>query len=308
MTLLRTLLGWMLSPRRLLALAGLSAAGGLLWAYAAVHENADRKLALRQGPPPAVAVEDYRGTLHRGPAGEVVLRASADLADRLVLTVPRSGERAVAIPLYPLRGGESALGAILIPLAPGDIPEDPGLLAALLPDGTVEVNGRVVDAGRFELILAGALAVEGGAIGERFVAVRPYLNGREAALQPAQAPARHWLWPLAAALGLAILAACGKCRDRIRPAPVTASGPAERGAPARPAAPSSAKAAHFAPLKPQEDVTGAEPPAPSAAATALALLARAIALAVRALRLLARGAAASVRFLREGVGELRSPR
>jgi hypothetical protein len=307
MTLVRIVTGWLLAPRQLLALAGLCAAGGLLWGYATIHENADRQLALRQGPPPTVAIEAYRGVVHRGPAGEVVLRAATDRADPLVLTVPRTGERALAIPLYPLGGGDSALGAVLLPLEAGQTAGDLGPLVAQISDGVVEVNGRIVDHGRFDLILAGALAVEGRAIGDRFVAVRPYVEGREAALQPIAAPARHWLWPLAAALALAVAATYRRFWSGIR-LPRRA-GPPSREAP-RPAATAAvsatgAKSAHFAPLKRQEDVTATED---APAGGLLAALAVAAGLAGRALRGLFRLAGASLRGLRDGVGEIRSPR
>jgi hypothetical protein len=93
---------------------------GFLWGYATVQENANRTLALRQGPPAPVAVEDYRRAANRGPAGEVVLRAVADPSRPLVLTMPRTGEPALAVPLYPLSGGSGAMGAILLPLEPGE--------------------------------------------------------------------------------------------------------------------------------------------------------------------------------------------
>jgi hypothetical protein len=304
MPLVRIIVGWLLAPRQLLALAGLCAAGGLLWGYATIHENADRQLALRQGPPAAVAIENYRGVANRGPAGEVVLRAAADGADPLVLTIPRSGERAVAIPLYPLGGGDSALGAVLLPLEADQTAGDLGPLVARISEGVVEVNGRVVDHGDFDLILAGALAVEGRSIGKRFVAVRPYLDGRETALQPIANPSMHWLWPLAAALALSVAATYRRFWSGIR-LPRPARRP--NGEALRPAttAGSGVKSAHFAPLTRQEDVNEVEEAARGGVLTALA---GAIGLAGRALCLVARVAGASLRFLRDGVGELRSPR
>jgi hypothetical protein len=196
MHLVRIVVGWLIAPRQLFALAGLCAAAGFLWGYATVQENANRTLALRQGPPAAVAVEDYRRAANRGPAGEVVLRAAADPARPLVLTMPRTGERALAVPLYPLSGGAEAMGAILLPLEPGADDGGPG---ARRRGGRRRRggHGRVVEAGDFALILAGALAVEGRAIGPSFVAVQPYVEGREAALQPITDPSRGWLWPLA---------------------------------------------------------------------------------------------------------------
>jgi hypothetical protein len=300
MHLVRYVLGWLVSPRQLLGFAGLCAAGGLLWGYATVHENASRTLALRQGPPPAAAIEDYRGPVHRGPAGEVVLHARADLSAPLVLTLPRDGARAVAVPLFPLGGGEAALGAILVALEEGAEMPAAGSLAALAEDGHVAVNGREIDAGDFELLLAGALAVGGRSVGDRFVAVEPYLDGREAALQPVADAGHMWLLPILAAFGLALGAfrrslGGGVVLRRRRAA--TAVEPRPRVAPAP-----GTKAAHFTPLPRQEEVNEADVPAgPGVTAMLLGLLAA-------ALRAALRGAAGLLRVVRDGVVELRSPR
>lgn len=300
MHLVRNILGWFVSPRRLLGYAGLCAAGGLLWGYATVHENASRTLALRQGPPPAAAIEDYRGPVHRGPAGEVVLHARADLSAPLVLTLPRDGARAVAVPLFPLGGGEAALGAILVPLEDGAEVPAAASLAALVEEGHVAVNGREIDAGDFELILAGALAVEGRSVGERFVAVEPYVHGREAALQPVADPGHMWLLPLAAAFGFAVAAFRrslwgGGFLPRRRAA--KAVEPPSRVAPV-----AGTKAAHFTPLPRQEEVNEADVPAgPGVTVMLVGFLAV-------GLRAAFRGAAGLVRVVRDGVVELRSPR
>jgi hypothetical protein len=230
-----------------------------------------------------------------------VVRAVADPARPLVLTMPRTGEQALAVPLYPLSGGAHAMGAILLPLEPGETAADAEALAAQVGDGAVEVNGRVVEAGDFALILAGALAVEGRAIGPRFVAVQPYVEGREAALQPITDPSRLWLWPLGLALVLALAASYRRFAGSIRFVPRLGAGTP------RPAAPAPRAASpHFAPLTRQEDVN--DPEAPVAGERILAGAGAALGLAVTAARLLLRGAAALLRLLWAGVGELRSPR
>jgi hypothetical protein len=296
MRLVRVIVGFLLAPRQLLALAAFCVAAGLFWGYATVHENANRKLALRQGPPAAVAVEDYRRGANRGPAGEVVLRAVADTDRPLILVRPGTEDRRLAVPLYPLDGGEGAMGAILFPLAEGEA-VDPAKLAARLGDGTVEVNGRAVDAGDFPLILAGALATEGRFVGERFVAVEPYLDGREAALQPIVDPSLHWLWGVGAGAALALLAAVRRFLPGLfgapRPAPRAAHTP-------RPASP------HFPPLSAQEEVAATE--AADAGARLRAGIAAALGFAANSARLLLRGIAALFRQFRAGVGEIRSPR
>jgi hypothetical protein len=296
MRLVRVIVGFLLAPRQLLALAAFCTAAGLFWGYATVHENASRQLALRQGPPAAVAVEEYRRGANRGPAGEVVLRAMADPGRPLILVMPGTDDRRLAVPLYPMGGGEGAVGAILLPLAEGET-VDPAALAARLGDGTVEVNGRAVDAGDFPLILAGALATEGRFVGETFVAVEPYLHGREAALQPIVDPSLHWLWPVGAGVLLALLAALRRFLPGLLGAPRPAPRPAHAPRPA---------SAHFAPLPPQEEVAATE--APDAGARLRAGIAVAIGLVANTLRHVLRGTAALLRLLWAGVEEIRSPR
>ena len=188
------------------------------------------------------------------------------------------------------------MGAILLPLAEGET-VDPASLAARLGDGTFEVNGRAVDAGDFPLILAGALASEGGFVGEKFVAVEPYILGREAALQPLVDPSLHWLWGVGAGAALAVLAAV----RRFLPGLLGAPRPVPRAAHApRPASP------HFPPIPAQEEVAATE--APDAGARLRAGIAAALGLAGNAAILVLRRIAALVRQLRAGVGEIRSPR
>lgn len=296
MRLVRVIVGFLLAPRQLLALGAFCMAAGLFWGYATVHENANRKLALRQGPPAAVAVEDYRRSANRGPAGEVVLRAVADPDRPLILVMPGTADRRLAVPLYPIGGGEGALGAILLPLAEGERVE-PSALAARLGDGIVEVNGRAVDAGDFPLILAGALATEGGFVGKAFVAVEPYIHGREAALQPIVDPSLHWVWGVGAGVVLTLLAGVRRFLPGLLGAPAPAPRPARAPRPSSP---------HFPPLPAQEEVAATE--APDAGTRLRAGIAAALSLAANGARFILRGTAALFRLLWAGVGEIRSPR
>lgn len=299
MRFVRTIIGWLLAPRQLLSVAGVLTAGGLIWGYATLQVNADRTLALRQGPPAAVPVEAYRGAVDRGPAGEVVLHAAARPEAPLILTMPGSGERALVVPLFPPSGGKGAFGAIFLPLDGLDTLPDPSSLATPLQDGIVMVNGRVVDSGDFGLVLSGALAVDGRFVAERFVAVRPYFEGREAALQPIAQLPRTWLVPMFVALFLAILAGYrqfgGGLRLRFRRPAVPAARPS-----ARPAA-----SAHFPPLPRQEEVNELEPPRSGAIMVALVAAAN---VAVVAGRMLLRVTAGLLRLVWAGVEEIRSPR
>jgi hypothetical protein len=168
-----------------------------------------------------------------------------------------------------------------------------------MADGSFEVNGRAVDAGDFALILAGALAVEGRFVGESFVAVQPYVEGREAALQPVADPSRQWLWPIGIAFALGLVACYRsfwgglagafrrrRARSRAEETPASAS-------------------AHFAPLARQEEVNETEP-APTGAATVVlrAVLGSALVVA----RVLGRVTLAVLRLLWAGVEEIRSSR
>ena len=299
MRLVRNILGWLLAPRQLLALAALRAAGGLLWGYATLQENAERVLALRQGPPQAVAVEAYRGAMDRGPAGEVVLRAMAEPAAPILLTMPGSGERALAVPLFPVSGGEGALGAILLPIDGTAAMPDPRALATSLADGAVEVNGRVVDSGDFALVLSGALAREGRHVGERFVAVRPYLEGREAALQPVAQPPQTWLLLIALAVILGLAASYRHFFGGLR----LGFRRAADGVPRSAAAPAASP--HFPPLPRQEELAASEP---AVARPAFAALMAGAGLALVALRAVLRLTAGLLRLVWAGVEEIRSPR
>jgi hypothetical protein len=167
-------------------------------------------------------------------------------------------------------------------------------------DGTVLVNGRVVDGGDFALILAGALAVEGRFVGERFVAVQPYVEGRDAALQPVADPTMAWLWPIGIALLLAMLATYRGVLTGVRfglhrRPPVAARRPSA----------ATVASARFAPLPRQEEVNDLEQ---SAGRSGAAAFATALAAAAAAIRLLARGTRAVLRLVWAGVEEIRSPR
>jgi hypothetical protein len=299
MRIVPKILGWLLSPRQLLALAALSAAAGLLWGYATIQENAERVLALRQGPPPAVAVEAYRGAMDRGPAGEVVLHARAEPAAPILLTMPGSGERALAVPLFPVSGGEGARGAILLPVDGTAAMPDARALATPLADGAVEVNGRVVDSGDFALVLSGALAAQGRHVGESFVAVRPYVDGREAALQPVARPPLAWLSLIALAVLLGLAASYRHFFGGVRLGFRRAAEAAPRSA----AAPSLSP--HFQPLPRQEELAASEP---EPARPALTALMAGAGLALAAVRLVLRLTAGLLRLLWAGVEEIRSPR
>ncbi len=281
----RFVLSRFLAPRHLLVIAGLCAAVGVVLAYAAVHDAAERKLALRQGPPPAVAVEDYRSMVHRGPAGEVVLRAHVDLEAAFVFTLPGSETRALLVPLFPVgdAAAREAQGVLFLPDTGAGLP-DAATLVRSDPSGWVELNGVEADAGPFRLMLAGALAAEGRALAARVTVVSPFPGGRAAALRPPARPPLGWALFLSAALGFL---AAGLVLEARRPAPAArrASGQAR----------TPVASGRFAPLPPEEDDIPAEGASTSSAARALVRAGTA-------------GLLGLARALRTGLCEIRSSR
>lgn len=98
-------------PKRLFSAAVFSLSLGMVSSYVADHDHAERTLAIRQGPPDAVALQDYDGR-SAGPLGEVTLRAEVDVRELTIVPAPLSygtGELCV-LPLYPV----SSRGAALI--------------------------------------------------------------------------------------------------------------------------------------------------------------------------------------------------
>jgi hypothetical protein len=191
-------------------------------------------------------------------AGEVVLQARTDLDAAFVFTLPGTGTRALLVPLFPLgdRAAREAQGVLFLPDTGAGLPEAAALVA-VGPSGRIEVNGREADAGPFGLMLAGALAAEGRALGARATVIRPFAAGREAALQPPAHPPLGWALMLLAALGLLAAGLVLEARDMAPPA---------RRAPAPARAP--AASGRFAPL-PQE-MDDDDLPAPGAVRAAAA--------------------------------------
>ena len=208
-----------LSPQLWFAAAAMSVAGSFVVDYIDAQRTADRALALRQGPPPVAYLQNFEPTLHVGPAREVVIRAEANLADPVIVSLGPEGEAQTAIifPLFPVSDlGMSSIRAAV---------EDAGTLAATRPiprptedveppeamgvvlhwtdqtdvdvssviarrfgggayGSVVEVNGERVSPGDMALVVKGAMAAKNMTIAEGFLAVAPFENGRVMALSP----------------------------------------------------------------------------------------------------------------------------
>ncbi len=237
-------------PRKLLLVAALIAALGLIAGYVEVHQQADRELALRQGPPPAVAIQEFRTDTHLGPADEVVVRAEADFSRSVVLALPGDARqrRAVVAPLFPLSEVGSALvaaasetpaSALSAQVArrapvPTDAPSALGFLYHPLPadtplptDGSVtvaasfgegrwgtvvELNGISTTAGEFGLMAAGAFAALGIGLPDGALVVEPFTAGRVTALTAAE-PTRSHVFLFYAAFALSVVALAAALRD-----------------------------------------------------------------------------------------------
>ncbi len=204
MGVIRAIAGWLMDASTLLAFAGVLAVAGLAGGYINVQQKAERELALRQGAPAPVAIEAFIPGVNTGPAREVRVRAATNLDDPLILTLPDTGETAIALPLFPLTGPRTAaLGVILIDVRAADAPPVPADLVTVTASGAggteVEVGGFAGRGGDFELMVAGALSADGLRLAGSALTVRPFLNGRAAALQVPETPPTWWLWCLSLA-------------------------------------------------------------------------------------------------------------
>jgi hypothetical protein len=93
-----------LSPHLWLGAAAISIAASFVVDYVDAQRTADRALALRQGPPPLAALQEFDPARHVGPAREVLILAEADLGDPIVVQLGPGGDRQTAVihPLFPV--------------------------------------------------------------------------------------------------------------------------------------------------------------------------------------------------------------
>lgn len=207
---------YLLEPRRLILVAALLVMGGIISGYLSVYDQADRTLALRQGPPNPVAVQYFDSAQNVGPAREVVIQAEAALDDPLVLTLRDRTPRTtvMAIPLHELSDvgaativssndqARTALGA-QVARRTEIAPERPAAYGVLILElganfdaeafdprdfvttfgqgrfGTaIEINGQTGQIGEIGLMVDGALSVQNMELAETFLAVTPFMEGR----------------------------------------------------------------------------------------------------------------------------------
>lgn len=287
---LPTILREVLDPRKVLFAAALVAAAGVLAGYVEVQDRADRELALRQGPPPPVLIQDFRPGRDIGAANEVLLYGEIDMsvavtvADRgsdpqswslIVPVLPVSDMGAARLSEGAAPAGEvlvaqlerrstngvpnrGAVGLVVVPLAgPGVAPRAAEELAeAVLGEGDhgalVRINGEAVSAGDLELVAHGAFAVMDLTLADRYVAVAPFLEGRVAALgAPRPSPERRLLFIAA----LVLLAMAGGLQVLRFLSPVPAEG-SDEVADYTPPPPS--RHPEFAPIPSQREIQTAD--------------------------------------------------
>jgi len=160
--------------------------------YLQAQAEADHALAVRTGPPEAVAIADAVAG-----QGEAHLLARFDARDAVAISLGAPGARQewIAVPLFPTGSASPA-----DPLSFGTssrLRQASGL--ALFPPGTAgpeallaedaatfrgALNGVFVPAEMFALDTTAALAEAGFSLRPDFVAIRPWTEGRAAALAP----------------------------------------------------------------------------------------------------------------------------
>lgn len=178
------------APPLWFGLAALCVVAGLGLSYHRSQVEADFAMALRVGPPEAVAIAAADPTK----TGEVNVIARFDPKSAITVKIGTAGERTerLAVPLFPagsdltldpaageeLRPLREALGLVIVPIGALD-QVAPGNLAF---EGAL--NGPTLPVDAFALDTAAVLAESGVSLPAAFIAVQPWLPGRSEALAP----------------------------------------------------------------------------------------------------------------------------
>lgn len=212
-----------LTPHVWLAAAAIAVAGSFAVDYVEAQKVADRALALRQGPPSSVALQNFSGFRDVGPAREVLVWAEARLDHPVVVNLGNETEpkSAIMIPLFPLsEKGATRIQRMLVdgsdePVTrpvPRPMPTDfetttaegilvyqpqnqvttftdvDSLINQRLGAGqygtVVQINGERIDPGDLSLVVKGVMAASDSSIADQYLAVEPYRYGRVVALAP----------------------------------------------------------------------------------------------------------------------------
>lgn len=190
-------------------------AASFLLDYVHVQRVADRALALRQGPPEAVAIEVFDPAVNYGVAREMSVLAQIAFDQPIVVTMDDAGDATptVLYPLYAQMGRDrTALGVLVqIPAGSGTQIDGRALVDDIRGQGAigslVRVTGRKIASDEYRLIVQGAVAAHGGTLAGPFHAIEAFPEGRTAALAlPEETPIASLLFWTGVAMGLFALA------------------------------------------------------------------------------------------------------
>jgi hypothetical protein len=159
--------------------------GAAVYTYDYFPTEADKERARNHAPPEAVAIQDFDGKAHVGPANEVVVLAQVLPAQ--IRQEPANHTRWM-VPLHATNAPISAQTRPIAFLAEPKRPFVRDLLTPAIqgkgPTGVLmRINGRRTEPGHHY----GALAKVTGAFDERTLVLELFLDGRDAALAPDKA-------------------------------------------------------------------------------------------------------------------------
>ncbi len=252
-------------------LSMLSAAVLLVLIYDDSQQAAARMIALREGPPAAVPVQDFESGRDTGPTGEVQLRAQIDTSMPLQV-VFRSGLTRQRAVVYPMLAAEIGADGTPVPVlgylhVTGPLTEVEVLNPArYLPEFTnvgpvgpiINIQGEVGGSTELDRLTKEALAASGRPLADRLLPVALYSKGRLVALTaPRPSGMRLPLILLAVVTALLGGLLSRRCAREFALRPLVPSGGAGgRLRPDLPSVPATDKGRRrLAPLAPQQDVT-----------------------------------------------------
>ncbi len=298
MIFLRAIWNSVLDPRNFLTASISVAILSMLVSYIEVQFDAERELALRQGSPVPVAVQDFSPMYNVGPASEVLVygEVNLDLAQDLVVSEDAAAGELMVVPVFPLsdagtaivqaRGTgtdeapapstqsnganlPNALALVVLPKGAQSVANEAYFTDSVLGWGSfgkvVLLNGQrarplddVSSLARDSLLASGIALIEG------FLVIDPFLSGRIAALTIDET--RHSKLIMWFAVALLALATLLQLRTSMQPAPEYEEyyEDYEDEDPYYPMdlddadAPKSAKVSNFAPIPSQSEIRAAE--------------------------------------------------
>lgn len=179
------------------------------------ERNVLRLQALQDGPPAVVDIMKFDSDVHTTELREAVVRAQPLFDNAYRLTLEKNGPDDFSY-MVPLVSADAASDRVAFGIAlytSGSFTFD-DLTDELLYRGItdfgdygpiLEYNGKVSGLGQWDEMVDEALAMEGLTMAANPVIIRPYLEGREAALTPPETTVFGFLSKVAGAIGLLAL-------------------------------------------------------------------------------------------------------